>query len=170
MTLDGIRESRRRWPVPYERSVSAIAPPCASSRFGALALLALVSCLVPASLAQAAAPSSSPSARDVPPALMQGARCMAEVVRTVPGVSDVQVTVSPAETGPAYPVLEFRSVDASGRRRFTELSLFEISGANDAFVFDASDIENDPVASRLLPEWKRKCQAGVGVITSEPGL
>ena len=94
---------------------------------------------------------------------------MAEVVRTVPGVSDVQVTVAPAENG-AYPVLEFRSVDAFGRRRFTEVSLFEISGANDAFVFDRSDIENDPVASRLLPEWKRKCQAGVGVITSEPGL
>ena len=156
--------------MPYERSGSAIAPPCASSRFGALTLLVLVSYLAPASLAQSAAPSSSSSVRDIPPALMQGAQCMAEVVRTVPGVSDVQVTVSPAETGRAYPVLEFRSVDASGRRRFTELSLFEISGANDAFVFDRSDIENDPVANRLLPEWKRKCQAGVGVITSEPGL
>jgi hypothetical protein len=156
--------------VPYERSGAAIAGRRASSRFGALALLVLAPYLFPASMARSAAPSSSPSARDVPPALMQSAQCMAEVVRAVPGVSDVQVTVSPAESGRAYPVLEFRSVDASGRRRFTELSLFEISGANDAFVFDRSDIENDPVASRLLPEWKRKCQAGVGVITSEPGL
>ena len=95
---------------------------------------------------------------------------MAAVVRAVPGVTDVQVTVSPAASGGAYPVLEFRSVDAFGRRRFTEVSLFEISGANDAFVFDRSDIQNDPVAGRLLPEWKAKCQAGVGVITSEPGL
>jgi hypothetical protein len=73
-----------------------------------------------------------------------------------------------AKRAPIRP--EFRSVDQFGRRRFTELSLFEISGANDAYVFDRSDIENDPVANRLLPEWKRKCQAGVGVITSEPGL
>ena len=101
---------------------------------------------------------------------MQGAQCMAAVVRAVPGVTDVQVSVAPAESGHAYPVLEFRSVDAFGRRRFTEVSLFEISGANDAFVFDRSDIENDPVANRLLPEWKAKCKAGVGVISSEPGL
>ena len=113
---------------------------------------------------------SSPTARDVPAPLMQAAECMASVVRMVPGVSDVQVSVSPGESAGAYPVLEFRSVDAFGRRRFTELSLFEISGANDAYVFDKADIENDPVATRLLPEWKRKCQAGIGVITSEPGL
>jgi hypothetical protein len=157
-------------PVRHERSAFAVAARCVSSRFGALALLALVPFFLPATVATSAAPSPSPSARDVPPSLMQGAQCMAEIVRRVPGVSDVQVTVSPAGSGGAYPVLEFRSVDASGRRRFTELSLFEISGANDAFVFDRSDIENDPVANRLLPEWKRKCQAGVGVITSEPGL
>jgi hypothetical protein len=156
--------------MPHERSAFAIAARCASSRFGAIALLTLVPFLLPAAVPTSAAPSPSPSARDVPPSLMQGAQCMAEVVRTVPGVSDVQVTVSPVGSGGAYPVLEFRSLDASGRRRFTELSLFEISGANDAFVFDRSDIENDPVANRLLPEWKRKCQAGVGVITSEPGL
>jgi hypothetical protein len=156
--------------MPHERSAFAIAARCASSRFGTIALLTLVPFLLPAAVPTSAAPSSSPSARDVPPSLMQGAQCMAEVVRTVPGVSDVQVTVSPVGSGGAYPVLEFRSLDASGRRRFTELSLFEISGANDAFVFDRSDIENDPVANRLLPEWKRKCQAGVGVITSEPGL
>lgn len=156
--------------MPHKRSGNAVAARCASSRFGAIALLTLVPFFLPASVAKSAAPSPSPSARDVPPTLMQGAQCMAEIVRTVPGVSDVQVTVSSAGVGGAYPVLEFRSVDASGRRRFTELSLFEISGANDAFVFDRSDIENDPVANRLLPEWKRKCQAGVGVITSEPGL
>jgi hypothetical protein len=135
-----------------------------------IALLALVPFLLPASTALSAAGASSPSVRDVPPSLMQGAECMAAVVRAVPGVTDVQVTVSSGGNGGAYPVLEFRSVDAFGRRRFTELSLFEISGANDAYVFDRSDIENDPVANRVLPEWKRKCQAGVGVITSEPGL
>ena len=83
---------------------------------------------------------SSPTARDVPAPLMQAAECMASVVRMVPGVSDVQVSVSPGESAGAYPVLEFRSVDAFGRRRFTELSLFEISGANDAYVFDKADI------------------------------
>jgi hypothetical protein len=139
-------------------------------RFGVIALLALLQFLFPASAAVPVEAASSPSVRDVPPSLMQSAQCMAAVVRAVPGVTDVQITVSPAGSGGAYPVLEFRSVDASGRRRFTEISLFEISGANDAYVFDRSDIENDPVASRLLPKWKAKCQAGVGVITSEPGL
>jgi hypothetical protein len=169
----GIRWAARiktEMPVPHERSGIAVAARGARRRIGAIAILTLVPFFLPASVAKSAAPSPSPSARDVPRSLMQGAQCMADIVRMVPGVSDVQVTVSPAGSGGAYPVLEFRSVDASGRRRFTELSLFEISGANDAFVFDRSDIENDPVANRLLPEWKRKCQAGVGVITSEPGL
>jgi hypothetical protein len=119
--------------------------------------------------ALSAAIPSSPSVRDIPPSLMQGAECMAAVVRAAPGVADVQVNVSSAGSGGAYPVLEFRSVDAFGRRRFTEISLFEIAGANDAYVFDRADIENDPVANRMLPDWKRKCQAGPGVITSEPG-
>ena len=141
-----------------------------NKRFRVIPILALVPFLLPASVALTVEADSSPSARDVPPSLMQSAQCMAAVVRAVPGVTDVQVTVSPAGSGSAYPVLEFRSVDAFGRRRFTELSLFEISGANDAFVFDRSDIANDPVANKLLPEWKAKCQAGVGVITSEPGL
>ena len=156
--------------MPHERSGIAIAARFASHRFARIALLALVPILLSSTAALPAEGASPPGSRDVSASLMQGAQCMAEVVRTVPGVSDVQVIVSPAGSGGAYPVLEFRSVDASGRRRFTELSLFEISGANDAFVFDRSDIENDPVANRLLPEWRRKCQAGVGVITSEPGL
>lgn len=140
-----------------------------NKRFGASALLALLPFLLPNSAALSTEPALS-TVRDVPPSLMQSAECMATVVRAVPGVTDVQVTVSSPGNGGAYPVLEFRSVDEFGRRRFTELSLFEITGANDAYVFDRSDIENDPVANRLLPEWKRKCRAGVGVITSEPGL
>ena len=127
---------------------------------GQILLIAALSAAIP----------SSPTVRDVSPSLMQGAECMAAVVRAVPGVSDVQVSVLPGGSAGAYPVLEFRSVDAFGRRRFTEISLFEISGANDAYVFDKADIENDPVATKLLPEWKRRCQAGIGVITSEPGL
>ena len=118
--------------------------------------------------ALSAAAPSSPSIRDVPTSLMQGAECMAAVARTVPGVMDVQIMIAGERTG-AYPVLEFRSVDAFGRRRFTEISLFEISGALDAYVFDKADIEDDPVANRMLPDWKRRCQAGPGVITSEPG-
>src|SRR5258706_6378181 len=137
--------------------------------FGGIALLALVQSMLMASLAESAAIESSPSVRDVPPSLMQAAQCMAAIVRVVPGVTDVQITVS-GEKGGAYPVLEFRSADAFGRRRFTELSLFEIAGANDPYVFDKADIEGDPVANRMLPEWRRRCQAGVGVITSEPGL
>jgi hypothetical protein len=158
----------RGWPLPSERSGAHHTAPVDNKRFGVIAfLLVPILWLTPVMPVEAA---SSASARDVPPSLMQSAECMATVVRAVPGVTDVQVTVSPAASGGAYPVLEFRSVDASGRRRFTELSLFEITGANDAYVFDRSDIENDPVANRLLPEWKRKCQAGVGVISSEPGL
>ena len=134
------------------------------------AFLTLVPFLLLTSGALSAEAISSPTVRDVPTSLMQGAECMAAVVRAVPGVTDVQVTVSSAQNGGAYPVLEFRSVDAFGRRRFTELSLFEITGANDAYVFDRSDIENDPVANKVLPEWKSRCRAGVGVITSEPGL
>ena len=155
--------------MPYERLGTAMVARRGNSRFGFIAILGLIPFLFPASSALPAENPSSPGARDVPPLLMQSAQCMAAVVRTVPGVADVQVTVMQAGSG-AYPVLEFRSVDAFGRRRFTEVSLFEISGANDAFVFDRSDIANDPVANRLLPEWKTKCQAGVGVITSEPGL
>ena len=134
-----------------------------------IAFLALVPILLPTPVVSAEAASSA-SARNVPPSLMQSAECMATVVRAVPGVTDVQVTVSSPGNGGAYPVLEFRSVDEFGRRRFTELSLFEITGANDAYVFDRSDIENDPVANKVLPEWKSRCRAGVGVITSEPGL
>ena len=169
MVLEWVRGSRRKTLVRHERSGMAAAA-TGIRRFGAIGLLALAAILSPTSAGSAAEAQSSPSARDVPPSLMQGAQCMASIARAVPGVTDVQVTVSPAASGGAYPVLEFRSVDAFGRRRFAEVSLFEISGANDAYVFDRSDIENDPVANRLLPEWKRKCQAGVGVITSEPGL
>jgi len=124
--------------------------------------------LLTSSVALPAGIESSPSVRDVPHSLMQAAECMAGVARAVPGVTDVQITVSTGSGG-AYPVLEFRSLDAFGRRRFTELSLFEISGANDAYVFDKADIEGDPVANRLVPEWRRRCQAGPGVISSEPG-
>jgi hypothetical protein len=130
--------------------------------------LASVPFLMTVSVALAAGVAAPPVVRDVPPPLMQGAECMAAVARAVPGVTDVQISVS-GERGGAYPVLEFRSIDAFGRRRFTELSLFEISGANDAYVFDKADIEGDPVANRLVPEWRRRCQAGPGVISSEPG-
>src|SRR3982074_243346 len=92
-----------------------------------LRFLSLVAILSPASVGFSAATESSRSARDVPPSLMQGAQCMAAIVRAVPGVGDVQVCVAPPGSGGAYPVLEFRSVDAFGRRRFTEVSLFEIS-------------------------------------------
>jgi hypothetical protein len=167
MALEWGRISGAKSLMQHERCALAIAA-TASRRFGPILFLALAPSLFAA--AALCAETESPSARDVPASLMQGAQCMAAIVRAVPGVADVQVTVAPGGSGSAYPVLEFRSVDAFGRRRFTEISLFEISGANDAFVFDRSDIENDPVANRLLPLWKAKCQAGVGVITSEPGL
>ena len=129
-------------------------------------LVGLGQILVTAALSVAA--PSAPSVRDVPPSLMQAAECMAGIARAAPGVMDVQINVS-GEIGGAYPILEFRSVDAFGRRRFSELMLFEISGANDAFVFDRADIEGDAIAYGLLPEWRRRCQAGPGVLTSEPG-
>ena len=85
----------------------------------------------------------------------------------MPGVTDVQINVS-AGTGGAYPVLAYRFADASGRRRFTEVSLFEIEGVDPPYVFDRADIQGDLVAERLLPVWKARCRAGFGYITSLP--
>jgi hypothetical protein len=105
---------------------------------------------------------------DVPASLMSAAECMARVLRTMPGVTGVEITVTPAASRP-YPVLVYSFADPSGRRRFTELSLFEIEGIADApYVFDRADIQGDLVAERLLPVWKAQCRAGLGYITSVP--
>jgi hypothetical protein len=112
--------------------------------------------------------AASSASGEVPPSLMSAAECMARILRATPGVTDVQINV-PEGNGDAYPILSYRFGDASGRRRFTELSLFEISGIDDApYVFDRADIEGDPLAERLLPVWKARCRAGYGYITSYP--
>jgi hypothetical protein len=117
--------------------------------------------------AATAAPQASGSA-SVPPSLMSAAECMARTLRSMPGVTGVEITPMPTE-GSAYPVLAYAFGDASGRRRFTEISLFEITGIDDApYVFDRADVQNDPVAERLLPVWKAQCRAGLGYITSVP--
>ena len=164
-----VNASERGWSLAIWRSPELLGVLFGRGRFVVRALFVLVALLWPTSAALSADSQRPASAVQVPAPLMQAAECMASVVRALPGVTDVEINVS-AGNGGAYPVLEFRSVDAAGRRRFTELMLFEISGANDAFVFDRADIENDPVANRVLPEWTRRCHAGVGVITSEPGL
>lgn len=112
--------------------------------------------------AGAAAPQT-----DVPPALMSAAECMARTLRSMPGVTNVEVTPSPTPSG-AYPVLAYSFADASGRRRFTELSLFQIEGADTPFVFDRADVQDDLVAGRLLPVWRAQCRASLGYITSAP--
>jgi len=115
----------------------------------------------------AAAPQGEIS-RSVPPALMSAAECMARTLRGMPGVTGVEITAATAQSS-AYPVLAYAFGDASGRRRFTEISLFEITGISDApYVFDRADVQNDPVAERLLPVWKTRCRAGLGYITSVP--
>jgi hypothetical protein len=116
-----------------------------------------------------AASGSAPAAGsdEVPAALMSAAECMARALRAMPGVSDVQINISMGQGG-AYPVLQYRFADAFGARRYTEVSLFEIVGAADPFVFDKADIEEDAVAERLLPVWKARCHAGFGYITSLP--
>ena len=117
--------------------------------------------------AATAAPQSGGSSY-VPPSLMSAAECMARILRSMPGVTGVEITATPTE-GSAYPVLAYAFGDASGRRRFTEISLFEIAGIDDApYVFDRADVQNDPVAERLLPVWKARCRAGLGYITSVP--
>jgi hypothetical protein len=99
---------------------------------------------------------------------MSAAQCMARILRATTGVSDVEIDMGQGNGG-AYPILSYRFGDASGRRRFTEVSLFEISGIDDApYVFDHADIEGDPLAERLLPLWKARCRAGYGYITSHP--
>jgi hypothetical protein len=99
---------------------------------------------------------------------MSAAECMARVLRGMPGVTNVEITVVPAQ-GSAYPMLAYAFADSAGRRRFTELSLFRIEGMGDApFVFDRADVLGDVVAERLLPVWKAQCHAGLGYITSVP--
>ena len=101
---------------------------------------------------------------DVPAPLMSAAECMARALRGMPGVTGVEITPTPA-----LRVLAYSFADASGRRRFTELSLFQIEGIADApYVFDRADIQGDLVAERLLPVWKSRCRAGLGYITSVP--
>lgn len=99
---------------------------------------------------------------------MSAAECMARVLQAMPGVTGVEITAAPSD-GVSYPVLAYAFADAAGRRRFTEISLFEIAGISDApYVFDRADVQNDPVAERLLPVWKAQCHAGLGYITSVP--
>jgi hypothetical protein len=113
--------------------------------------------------------ATSSAAQEVPQPLMSAAECMVRILSGTPGVTDVQINLSEGKDS-AYPVLSYRFSDAAGRRRFTELSLFEISGIEDApYVFDRADIEGDPVAERLLPVWRARCHAGYGYITSQPG-
>jgi hypothetical protein len=117
----------------------------------------------------ASAAPAFPAAKEVPQPLMGAAQCMVRILSGTSGVSDAHVDV-PESNGAAYPVVSYRFADAEGRRRFTELSLFEISGIEGApYVFDRSDIEGDPVAERLLATWKTRCHAGYGYITSNPG-
>jgi hypothetical protein len=112
--------------------------------------------------------ASTAAGSEVPTPLMAAAECMARVVKAMPGVSDVEITVSQAPAG-AYPVLAYKFAEPSGLRRYTELSLFEISGIEDApYVFDRDDIQDDPLAERLLPIWKARCRASFGYITSVP--
>ncbi|HEV7819697.1 MAG TPA: hypothetical protein VGO84_00860, partial [Burkholderiales bacterium] len=116
----------------------------------------------------AAGAASAAGENGVPAPLMSAAECMARVVRAMPGVSEVEITVSQAQAG-AYPVLAYKFAEPSGLRRYTELSLFEISGIEDApYVFDRDDIQDDPLAERLLPIWKARCRASFGYITSVP--
>jgi hypothetical protein len=91
----------------------------------------------------------SASVVEVSPPLMEAAECMATVLRAAPGVRTVEINVS-AEGGAAYPVLAYDYLDRFGGRRFTEVRLFEISGAQAPFVFDWADVEGDPVAQRVL--------------------
>jgi hypothetical protein len=121
----------------------------------------------PAWLLMSMGAASSAASDDIPAPLMSAAECMARVLRAMPGVTDVQINVS-AGTGSAYPVLAYRFADASGRRRFTKVSLFEIEGVDPPYVFDRADIQGDLVAERLLPVWKARCRAGFGYITSPP--
>lgn len=93
---------------------------------------------------------------------------MANLLRATPGVRDVQISVTPG-SGMAYPVIQYAYADRFGDRRFTELSLFEFTGAQDSFVFDWEDVDGDPVAQKLLTVWKSRCHADGGYITSHPG-
>jgi hypothetical protein len=125
-------------------------------------------CCAAAWLALPAGSASAASAGEVSGALMQGAECMAALLRTAPGVMDVRISV-PAGSGTAYPVIQYSYADRFGGRRFTEVSLFELTGAQDSFVFDWEDVDGDPAAQKLLTAWKSKCHVDGGYITSVPG-
>jgi hypothetical protein len=100
---------------------------------------------------------------------MQGAECMAGVLRNAPGATDIRIKTS-AVRGLTYPVIEYSSLDERGRRHLTDIELFEVSGLEDEkYVFDLSNKENDPIAPNLLAEWEIKCHSGVGDVHNDRG-
>ncbi len=105
---------------------------------------------------------------DVSPALMEAAECMVNLLRVTPGVSDVEIMVMEGNGNP-FPVLQYRYLDRFGGRRYTEVSLFAIQGAQQPFVFDWADVDGDPAAQKVIPLWERRCHAAGGYITSVPG-
>lgn len=117
-------------------------------------------------VAQAVA-GGAPDPAAVHPPLRAAAQCMQSVLKSMPGVSNVEVSTS-TDNGPPVPVLAYGFADNSGRRRYTEVTLFEIPGAQEPFIFDIGDIRADPVAERLIPVWKARCHATYGYITSRP--
>jgi hypothetical protein len=112
--------------------------------------------------------ATAPNGAEVHASLRAAAECMESALRGMPGVSNLEISVS-TENGPPVPVIAYNFADSSGRRRYTELTLFEIPGAQEPFIFDIGDIRADPVAERLVPVWKARCHATYGYITSRPG-
>jgi hypothetical protein len=109
------------------------------------------------------------SAPAVPLSLMQGAECIAGVLRTAPGATDIHIKVS-ADRRLAYPVIEYNSIDPRGYRQATDIRLFEVSGLEgEKYLFDSPGAEGDPIASNLLAEFETKCKAGVGSFHNDPG-
>ena len=111
-----------------------------------------------------AAPAASP---EVPAPLKEAAECMAIILRVAPGVMAVEIQVMEGN-GKPFPVLQYRYLDRFGGRRYTEVSLFAIEGAQEPFVFDWADVDGDPAAAKALPLWQRRCHAAGGYITSVP--
>ena len=94
---------------------------------------------------------------------------MAGVLRAAPGVTDIRIKASTdRQRQVVFPVIEYSFFDERKHHHSTEIALFEVSGIEDEkYAFDASNVENDPVALNLLAEWEIKCQAGVGSFHNE---
>ena len=105
----------------------------------------------------------------VSPMLMQGAACMADVLRGVSGASEVHIRTERAR-GSSAPVLEYSFTDNDGQNRLNRIMIYGVSGLGDErYIFDLA-VPNDAVAQSAFAVWEIKCHAGAGAFHNAASL